>query len=212
MRKSRWPALLVVGLAAMSSCGYGPPSVKQPAIDPAEAAARAIEQYDTSGDGIVAGDELNRAPGLRAALSRLDTSGDGGVTADEVEGRIRQWQEMRTAVSLFAFTVTLDGSPLAGASVTFEPEQFLGGEVKSAGCATNDYGRCGATIPDDERPDPTTPPGMHFGLYKVKISKVVNGRETIPAKYNDETVLGQEVAADVPEINKNRVVYALSSK
>jgi hypothetical protein len=196
----------------MSSCNYGPPAVEQPAIDPSDAAELAIEQYDTSGDGIIAGDELDRAPALRTALARLDSSGDGGVAADEIERRIRQWQEMRTAVSLFAFTVTLDGSPLIGASVTFEPEEFLGGEVKAAGCATNDFGRCGATIPDDQRPDPTTPPGMHFGLYRVKISKVVGGRETIPARYNDKTTLGQEVAADVPEINNNRVVYALTTK
>jgi hypothetical protein len=186
--------------------------VEQPAIDTSQAAGLAMKQYDSDGDGIVASDELHKAPGLRAALSRLDSNGDGGASADEVKARINKWQEMRTAVSLFAFTVTLDGRPLAGATVSFEPEEFLGDEIKAAGCVTNDFGRCGATIPDDQRPDPTSPPGMHFGLYRVKISKVVNGKETIPPKYNEQTILGQDVAADVPEINNNRVVYALSTK
>jgi hypothetical protein len=33
----------------------------------------------------------------------------------------------------------------------------------------------------------------------------------IPAKNNEQTILGQEVAADVPEIANNRVVYALTT-
>ena len=53
---------------------------------------------------------------------------------------------------------------------------------------------------------------MHLGFYKVKISKRVNGKETIPAKYNEATLLGQEVAPDVPKILNNRVVYALTTK
>jgi hypothetical protein len=53
---------------------------------------------------------------------------------------------------------------------------------------------------------------MHLGLYKVKISKKVNGKELIPAKYNEATVLGQEVAPDVPDVGTNRVVYALKSQ
>jgi hypothetical protein len=46
----------------------------------------------------------------------------------------------------------------------------------------------------------------------VRISKVANGKETIPAKYNQETSLGVECAPDVPEILNNRVVFALTSK
>jgi hypothetical protein len=53
---------------------------------------------------------------------------------------------------------------------------------------------------------------MHLGIYKVKISKMDAGKETIPAKYNESTTLGQEVAQDVGEIANKRVVYALTTK
>ena len=203
---------IVAGAITLTSCNFGTPAVYQPSIDASQAASLAMQQYDTNRDGNVAGAELHQAPGLKAALPRLDTNQDGGVNADEIADRVNKWKEMRTAVSLFAFTVTLDDRPIPDAKVVFEPEQFLGAEIKVAGCMTNDFGRCGATIPDDERDDAEAPPGMHFGLYKVKISRMVSGKETIPARYNEHTVLGQEVAADVPEIINNRVVYALSTR
>jgi hypothetical protein len=160
----------------------------------------------------VAGDELDKAPGLKAALPRLDTNGDGGVSEDEVAARIEAWQQMRTGLMSFAFRVTLDGSPLPGATVTYEPESFLGDEIKPAKSTSNLVGGGGATIAKENRPDPTTPPGMHLGLYQVKISKIEGGREIIPAKYNQQTTLGQEVAPDVPEIGSGRVVYTLLTK
>jgi hypothetical protein len=53
---------------------------------------------------------------------------------------------------------------------------------------------------------------MHLGLYNVRISKIVGGKETIPSKYNTETTLGQEVANDVPEIASQSVVYELENQ
>jgi hypothetical protein len=40
-------------------------------------------------------------------------------------------------------------------------------------------------------------PGVYLGLYRVKVSKQVGGRETIPARYNSQTELGCEVATDI---------------
>jgi hypothetical protein len=168
--------------------------------------------YDKNGDGIISGDELVQAPGLKAAMPRLDTNGDKGVSAEEVTARVKAWQSMRTGLTSFAFMVTLDGSPLADASVTFEPEPFLGEEVKPASCVTSQSGTGGATIAKEDRPSATTPPGMYLGLYQVKVSKKVNGKEIIPAKYNEATILGQEVAPDVPDVGTNRVVYTLTSR
>ena len=47
-----------------------------------------MKQYDTNGNGNVAGAELNQAPSLRAALDKLDANGDQGVSAEEVTARI----------------------------------------------------------------------------------------------------------------------------
>ena len=41
-------------------------------------------------------------------------------------------------------------------------------------------------------------PGVHLGLYKVLVSKVIDGKETIPAKFNTATTIGIEVAPTAP--------------
>jgi hypothetical protein len=197
----------------LTSCHRGPAAVHQPSIDPDDAGSQAMEMYDTNRDGQVAGDELAKAPGINAAVARLDTNGDKGVSADEVAERVRVWQKMGHGLTSFSFKVTLDGSPLAEASVVFEPEEFLGNEIQAAECKTDMFGGGGATIPKEKRPDPErTPPGMQLGLYTVKISKVIDGKETIPANYNQNSVLGQEVAPDVSAVATNQVVYALTTK
>jgi hypothetical protein len=203
-------AAAAVSVVFFTSCRGGPTPVRPPSISASSAGSEAMELYDTNGDGQVAGDELEKAPGLKAALPRLDADGDGGVTADEVAARVAQWQKAGVGLISFSFTVTLNGSPLSDAVVTFEPEAFLGDDVKPASCTTSS-GVGGPTIAKEDLPDPTWPPGMQHGIYKVKVSKIIDGRETIPAKYNEATVLGQEVAQDVPEIGNRRVVYALST-
>ncbi len=204
--------LLALGAAPFCSCGGGPSPVRPPSISASAAGREAMEQYDSSGDGMVAGVELETAPGLKAALPQLDANRDKAVDADEVAVRVGQWEEAGIGLMSFGFRVTLDGNPLADALVTFEPEAFLGEDVKPASCTTTSAGVGGATIAEADRPDPTWPAGMQHGIYKVKISKIVGGKETIPAKYNEATVLGQEVAQDVPEIANRRVLYALTTK
>ncbi len=204
-------ALASLLLAFTASCQRGPAPVKQPSINASSAGKLAMEQYDTNQDGKVAGDELEKAPSLKAALKRLDTDGDGGVSADEVAARVNAWKEMKTAMTGVPCKVTLDGQPVVGATVTLEPESFLGDEVKTASATTNTFGMAGPAIPKEQRPDPTLPGGANFGFYKVRISKVVNGRETIPARYNTETTLGLEVAYDEPGIMKMNVPFDLKS-
>jgi len=205
-------AALMLATLLIASCSHGPGRVDQPTIDASSAGSMAMEQYDTNQDGKVAGDELEKAPALKSALARLDTDGDNGVSADEVAVRIDAWKKTQIGLMSFAFKVTLDGVPLTDATVTFEPETFLGSEIKRASGTTNRVGSGSGTIAKEDRPTPDTPSGMQLGLYKVKISKLAGGKEAIPAKYNTETTLGQEVATDAPEISQNRVTYALSTK
>jgi hypothetical protein len=212
LRRLASAAAGTITLATLTACSSGPARVQQPYIDSGAAGEQAMEQYDTNTDGVVNGEELEKAPGLKAALSTLDANGDKGVSADEIAARIEKWKVMRTGLMSFGFTVLLDGKPLDGATVTFEPESFLGTEIKRATSPTNMFGGGGATIAKEDRPDPTSPPGMQLGIYKVKISKNVGGRELIPAKYNEATTLGQEVAVDVPQILSNRVTYTLTSQ
>jgi hypothetical protein len=195
----------------LTSCSHGPAPVRPPSIDASEAGSRAMEQYDTDADGLIAGGELEKSSALKAALPRLDINGDQGVSADEVAARIESWQAARTGMASVRCHVVLDGRPLSGADVVFEPEAFLGDEIKTAAGKTNQFGDAAPTIPPEQRPAPNLPGGAHFGLYKVRISKVANGRETIPARYNVDTTLGQEVAYDDPGMMNNNMKFVLKS-
>ncbi len=204
--------LVILPLAmTFTSCSRGPARVGQPYIDASGAGSRAMDQYDKNSDGVVSGEELNAAPALKAALPRLDTNNDGGVSDDEIAERVKAWKAMRTALASVRSVITLDGRPLPGAEVVFEPEPFLGEEVKKASGTTNQFGDVAPTIAPEDKPDPKLPGGVHFGLYKVRVSKQANGRETIPAHYNTETILGQEVAYDDPAIKNNNMAFALKS-
>jgi hypothetical protein len=46
----------------------------------------------------------------------------------------------------------------------------------------------------------------------VKVSKTVNGKETIPAIYNAETILGQQIAPDDPAFTNQRIKLDLKSR
>jgi hypothetical protein len=196
----------------IGGCNTGPSPIRPPDIDAAGAGEAAMEQYDTNGDGAVAGDELEKAPSLKAALATLDQDSDGRVTADEISARVQAWQFSGKGLTTIRCLVRLDGQPLEGAQVTFEPESFLGDEIGTAIGVSNRFGKASPVIPKDQRPSPDTPPGLPLGLYKVRISKVVGGQEQIPAQYNTATILGQQVAFDDPAMVNNRVVFDLSSK
>src|SRR5262245_32542976 len=139
-------------LVSITACQRGPAPIKQPSISASSAGKLAMEQYDTNSDGQVAGDELEKAPGLKAALANLDTNGDKAVTADEVSARVNVWQAMQTGMTYIQCRVTLDGQPLVGAQITFEPETFLGDEIKSAIGTTNSVGDAAPSIRPEDRP------------------------------------------------------------
>jgi hypothetical protein len=124
---------------------------------------------------------------------------------------VNAWKAMQSGMTIVPCRVTLDGQPLVDATVTLEPETFLGDEMKPAVGATNQSGATSPAIPKEQRPDPKLPGGAQLGLYRVRISKIVNGKETIPARYNTETILGQEVSYDDPGMKSNSILYALKS-
>jgi hypothetical protein len=171
-----------------------------PSIDSA-AGQTALKQYDTNGDGGLSGAELDKTPPLKSAMARLDKNRDGKLTAEEINDRIEEWKKTRVALTSVAPTIRLDGKLLADAQVTLVPEAFLGEAVESASGTTNDRGIARPRISADE-----DGVGVRLGFYRIQISKTVNGKELVPARYNTQTEIGIEIATDVfetrnPELN-----------
>ena len=73
-------------------------------------------------------------------------------------------------------------------------------------------GTASPTIPKDQRPSADWPAGIQLGLFRVRISKKVDGVEKIPAKYNTDTTLGMQIAPDDPAIVSHRIEFKLESK
>ena len=187
--RTSFAAIVCVAVLTSFGCSGRPSRVHAPSIDAAAAGKAAMEQYDTNKDGKVAGDELQAAPSLQAAIKNLDKDCDSAVSADEVTARIQAWQESKTGLMPVMCSITFLGKPLAGATVVFEPEAFLGENVKACEGTTNQQGRVSMKIPNTERKLPGGAPG----LYKVKVT---SPNVQLPAKYNTQTVLGAEVAPD----------------
>jgi hypothetical protein len=209
-------SLLGKGLAlggvwvALMGCS-GSTKVEVPAYDPSGAASRAMELYDKNGDGLIAEEELEIAVGLKAGIKNIDTNEDGKISADEIAARVAVWEKMAIGLMRVSCEVTLDNVPLDGATVTFEPEEFLGGAIQEA-VSVSRLGSASPIIPVENRSSPDVPPGIQVGLYKVKISKKQGTEELIPSQYNEKTILGQEVAQDDAAVSNNQVRFNLRSK
>jgi len=188
----RTTCALMVSIAALyvAGCSRTPPRVYPPGIN-SSAGDDAIEQYDANGDGQIAGEELDKVPGIKGALENIDTNGDGAVTADEIYERIGAWEKSKLGRTSATIRITHDGKPLAGAIVKMVPEDFLGDEIQAASGQSNEAGVATMNIPLEN--DPEKIGGMQVGLYRVEITKP---GEDIPAKYNTQTELGVEIAQD----------------
>lgn len=165
-----------------------------PDFDPSSAAAAAIEQYDSDGDGQLSQAEFTNSPALAKAAAQFDGNGDGVMSEEEIAARLQSWVESKAALHVLPVQVHWRGQGLADATVRFIPEEFLGQAFHPAEAVTDYSGLANMVHAPEHRPDPTFNQGVATGLYRVEITKKVDGKEIIPPKYNTETTLGQEVA------------------
>jgi hypothetical protein len=186
---------------AVSGCG-GLSPVKPPDVDPDEASSAAVAEYDADGDGQLSADELKKLPAIK--LKGVDTDNNDQLSVGELAARLRQWTEGRAGMLSFHCTVTLDGSPLSDAEVLLEPEPFLGDAVKPASGITSNGDAILKIDPEMLPSDQRTLRGVQPGVYKVRVT---HKSIKIPARYNTETTLGQEI---LPETSGAK--YALMSR
>ncbi len=190
-RKWTWGTCLALTvsltLACLPGCGNGGSAggiVVPKEMDPDLVGKRAIEQYDSNGDGKLDAKELEKCPALKVAARAIDADRDGSQSAEEIAARIRQYQKQSDLLSV---TVSLiqGRAPLANAQVVFEPEGFLGENIQSYKGVSDASGNVlleGENI--------SIPCSLPIGLYRVRITGPV------------EAELGCEVAEDGPSVNR----------
>lgn len=180
-------ALLALALSVLPGCGTGG-DLKPPSFSPEAIAQDVLAQYDTNHDGYLDAKELERCPALKNSLQAMDKSGDKRLSADELAEHIRMYADSQVALVQVGCRVLLDGHPLEGATVSYLPEKFMGGSIKSASGASDSRGMVSLVAEGEKLP------GVQPGFYRVQVSKKsASGQESIPARYNENTTLGIEI-------------------
>jgi len=183
----------VFGLVLVTGCG-GPAYLEQPDFDASAIGRSLLDAYDTDSDGLLSEAELKKCPSVLEGIRRFDSGGDRKVSPEEIAARVGVWSKGRVAVMRFEPRVLLNGRPLADALVEFVPEPAMAEIIKPASGVTSRSGYAEIVIAAEDLPPDTPYVGMHMGLYKVKIT---HPKRKIPARYNTETELGQEVTRDL---------------
>jgi hypothetical protein len=202
--------LLGIGLGFLASagCSQGPSRIKPLTVDPAGAAAKALETYDKDGDGALAGKELDASPGLKAAIAEIDSNQDKKLSQEEIQARMEYWIESKFGITQTSVMVTLNGAPLPGATVKFVPEEFLGTAAAPAEGVTDEQGVCSPSVGTEHMPEPGLG-GLRLGFYRIEVSRENKGKEMVPAKYNTKTELGQEIATGAAKMRQGLLTFAL---
>jgi hypothetical protein len=190
--------LLAALLLAAVGCERREGRPAQPRYDAVAAGRAAIAQYDTDGDGKIAGAELDRSPALKAAADQIDSSGRREITGEMIATRIEAWERSKIAGMRIRCVITRKGKRIEGADVTFVPEKFLGDKGMIAKGKTDGNGV--ATMSHPKLDALGRKPAVVVGFYRVEVTK---RGEQIPARYNTDTILGQEVAKDAEGLSGN---------
>ncbi len=186
------PALItaILALIFFAGCSRLPSAPKLPSVSPKRAAAKAMSLYDANEDGKIDRSEISKSFALMWASYWMNQDKDRSLSEVEIADRIRSWQNSGTHMMPVSFTVSLDGEPLAGVTVTLEPAEFLGSAYPRVEAVTNYKGKAYFKGPDPKFP------GVFVGCYNVLVSKVVDGEETLSERYTSRPVMGFEVCQE----------------
>lgn len=191
-------------LTLMAGCGGRPARVPVPRLDPQAAAAEALKLHDKNGDSLLEAEELKACPGLQSCAKWVDVDGDGKLSAEEIAARVRAYVEKRVGLMSFHITVSRGGKPLEGAEVVLDPEPFLGTVLRQARGASRPDGTVVFSVEGSDQP------GVEPGMYRVRVSKKDgSGAESLPPRFNTETVLGVEANSAMLSDDEHRATRGL---
>ncbi len=194
MRKFQ-PIIIALTAICFGGCSGRPARVQVAEIDYEAAAQKAVASYDQDANGLIEAVEAARDPAFQAAFPSIDADANASATPDEVAEYLRKMQAKRVAMVRWTLRLQLDGKPLTGAKVTFEPAEFLLPGVLPAEGVSDERGIVTLSVPEEHRPTPNARV-VYCGLYNVHISKVEGGREKLPKKYATGSTLGVEVGPE----------------
>jgi hypothetical protein len=187
--KRRKFSLLLLTICLVG-CSRGPSRIKPPDIDPEDSADEAIGLYDADKNGALSKAEMEKCPGMLAEIKSYDADSNGSVSRDEIAARIIELRKHGVGLTRLNCNVSVNGRGLDNATIQFEPEPYLGQEIKAAHGVSNERGVAQMAIPAEELPaDQRDLKAIHYGTYKVRIS---HPTIKLPAKYNTDTTLGYE--------------------
>jgi hypothetical protein len=193
-----WHQIAFVFAVLIGGCSGGPDRVKPPKIDPSSATTQAMELYDADHDGKLNENELAKCQGVQKTLAGYDANHDKSIDAEEFQSHLTNLLSGKVGASQLSCTIIYAGQPLAGATVVFEPEPYLGDEIQPADGVTSNAGIAEIGMPPEK-----TPPALkrfkliQYGTYKVRVT---HPTIAIPAKYNKETTLGYESIPGQPGV------------
>lgn len=170
----------LLAVAAATGCSRST-TQRVSTLDPSAATAKALEQYDRNTDRKLSGQELKASAALSASAARIDKNRDGSLSEDEIRVRFSSHQSL-AGKFLFQVSVSAQGRSLAGATVTFMPEPFMGDSLQSYVGTTGENGLCSLEGTDFKTL------GIPNGFYQIRI---------IQADQGIDVVRGAEIANDV---------------
>lgn len=191
--------LLSLMVCCVAGCWRGQPKNLEPVkLDPDVAAQKAMQEYDSDGDGKISGSEFSSCPGLKAARPKTDSDRDGALSESEIAARLKFFVDSQSALRNFQLYLTVNREPVNGLTVSLQPETFLTPAIEPALGETNHLGIVYPMIAfDDPEIVKQGISGVRPGMYRVEVSRLdEGGKETIPSKYNSESQLGVEVGLD----------------
>jgi hypothetical protein len=181
-----WQLLAVI--VAGSALGCGSRAVSIPRYDPENMAQQAMAEYDKDRDGKLDAGELEQCPALKKALPQIAKDKHPYLTEEDIADRLRQLVGSKVGLIGTQCRVIRDGKGFAGVTVTFIPEKFMGEAIRPGSGVSDAEGNVELKIAGESFP------GLNPGYYRIEASlKDDSGKETLPARFNTETKLGQEL-------------------
>jgi hypothetical protein len=148
-----------------------------------------MAQYDLNKDGKLDLEELRRCPALLRSLESMDLNKDGCLDLKEIEERLKRF-ENGIALMMAPCRVVRENQPVEGVKVTLVPETFHGDSLKPASGTSDATGNVNLVIEGQSEV------GVQAGFYRVQVSALDgSGKETLPARFNTDTVLGWEISS-----------------